>query len=170
MLLTMSETANDLPLVTELCWSAELQTGDGRMDQTHEEFVDLLTRLRGLQDGDPVPLFRELVAHTVEHFEQEDRWMVATGFSADNCHSLQHRSILDTLQAVETHYLQGDTEIISRMADALAEWFPQHAQTMDAGLAQHLKSLNFDTRTESMPDPQRVLHASMSGCGRMTCS
>lgn len=170
MLMSMSETANDFPVVPDLHWSADLQTGDDRMDQTHEAFVDLLAQLRGLQDEDPLPLFRELVTHTIEHFEQEDRWMVATGFSADNCHSLQHRSILDTLQAVETHYLQGDTEIIGRMADALAEWFPMHAQTMDAGLAQHLKSLAFDTRTESMPDPDRVKPASMSGCGSVTCS
>jgi hemerythrin-like metal-binding protein len=172
----MSQTVNDFPVVPDLHWCASLQTGDARMDQTHEEFVDLLARLRALHgsDGqhgaDPLPLFRQLVAHTIEHFEQEDRWMVATGFSADNCHSLQHKSILDTLQAVETHYLQGDSTIIGRMADALAEWFPQHAQSMDAGLALHLKSLAFDTRTESMPDPERVRPASMSGCGSVSCS
>jgi len=166
----MPETANDFPVVPDLRWSADLQVGDGRMDQTHAEFVDLLARLRGLQSTDPLPLFRELVAHTIEHFEQEDRWMLATGFSADNCHSLQHRSILDTLQAVETHYLQGDTEIIARMADALAEWFPMHAQTMDAGLALHLKSLAFDTQTESMPNPERVRPASISGCGSVSCN
>lgn len=166
----MSETAHDFPVVPDLHWSSELQTGDSRMDETHEEFLLLLARLRALHAEDPLPLFRELVTHTIGHFAQEDRWMVATGFSADNCHSLQHKSILDTLQAVEDQHLQGDTSIISRMADALAEWFPMHAQSMDAGLALHLKSLSFDTLSETMPDPDRVRPASISGCGSISCS
>jgi len=28
---------------------------------------------------------------------QEDRWMLASGFTADNCHSLRHQSVLVTL-------------------------------------------------------------------------
>jgi len=96
--------------------------------------------------------------------------MLATGFTADNCHAGQHKSVLDTMRAVETHYLQGDTDIISRMADALAEWFPVHARSMDAGLALHLQSLGYDTRTETLPDPSRVRPATMSGCGSVSCS
>lgn len=166
----MTEAATDFPVVPDLHWSDELHTGDARMDETHEEFVRMLADLRALPPEAQLPLYRELTAHTVAHFAQEDRWMLATGFTADNCHSLQHKSVLDTMQAVETHYLQGDLDIISRMADALAEWFPMHARSMDAGLAQHMRSLGFDTRTETLPDPSRVRPASMSGCGSITCS
>jgi hemerythrin-like metal-binding protein len=166
----MTEAATDFPVVPDLHWSDELHTGDARMDETHEEFVRMLADLRALPAEAQLPLYRELTAHTEAHFAQEDRWMLATGFTADNCHSLQHKSILDTMRAVETHYLQGDLDIISRMADALAEWFPMHARSMDAGLAQHMRSLGFDTRTETLPDPSRVRPASMSGCGSITCS
>ncbi|TDQ41954.1 hemerythrin domain-containing protein [Tepidicella xavieri] len=166
----MTEAATDFPVVPDLHWSDELHTGDARMDETHEEFVRMLADLRALPAEAQLPLYRELTAHTEAHFAQEDRWMLATGFTADNCHSLQHKSILDTMRAVETHYLQGDLDIISRMADALAEWFPMHARSMDAGLAQHMRSLGFDTHTETLPDPSRVRPASMSGCGSITCS
>lgn len=166
----MTEAATDFPVVPDLHWSDELHTGDARMDETHEEFVRMLADLRALPAEAQLPLYRELTAHTEAHFAQEDRWMLATGFTADNCHSLQHKSVLDTMRAVETHYLQGDLDIISRMADALAEWFPMHARSMDAGLAQHMRSLGFDTRTETLPDPSRVRPASMSGCGSITCS
>jgi hemerythrin len=165
-----SETPAEFPVVPELVWSDALQTGDTRMDETHEGFVELLSELRRLPTDLQLPVFKQLIAHTIEHFDQEDRWMLATGFTAENCHTLQHKSILDTMNAVESHYLKGDVEIISRMADALAEWFPMHAQSMDAGLAQHLQSLGFDTCTESLPDPSRVRPASMSGCGSVTCS
>ena len=168
--MSANASATEFPVIPDLPWSEDLHTGDARMDETHEEFVTMLATLRALPCEQHLEPFRDLVRHTVAHFEQEDRWMVATGFAADNCHSGQHRSILDTMRAVETHYLQGDQEIIGRMADALAEWFPVHAKTMDAGLALHLQSLQFDTRTESMPDPDRVRPATMSGCGSMSCS
>lgn len=153
-----------------LSWVTELQTGDTRMDDTHEEFVAMLNTLLATPPRDQLPLYREFLAHTVAHFEQEERWMVATGFSADNCHATHHATILDTMRAVETHYLEGDNEIIQRLAEALVEWFPQHAATMDAGLALHLKDVGFDSHTETLADPSKVRAATMSGCGSVSCS
>jgi hemerythrin-like metal-binding protein len=117
-----------------------------------------------------MPLYRAFLDHTVEHFAQEERWMLATGFSADNCHASHHATILETMRAVIEHYEQGDTEIITRLAEALAEWFPGHAATMDAGLAQHLQSVGFDSVTETLADPSRVQSVTMSGCGSVSCS
>jgi hemerythrin len=166
---TATDTA-EFPVVPDLHWSADLVSGDSRMDATHHEFVEQLAELRAAPVEQQLGLFRDLTRHTQEHFDQEDRWMVATGFSADNCHASQHKSILETMQAVETHFLQGDQDIIARMADALAEWFPQHAQSMDAGLAQHMARVKFDSQTETLADPSLVRPATMSGCGSVSCS
>ena len=117
------------PDIPPLYWSDALATGDARMDETHEEFVTQLAALRALPHDQQLAPYRALVAHTREHFAREERWMVAVGFAPDNCHASHHRQILDTMRAVEEHYLQGDHEIIERMAAALAEWFPMHAQT-----------------------------------------
>ncbi|WP_297726312.1 hypothetical protein, partial [Limnohabitans sp. Rim8] len=117
-----------------------------------------------------LPLYKAFLSHTVEHFAQEDRWMLATGFSADNCHAGQHTTILETMRAVEVHYEGGDTEIITRLAEALTEWFPGHANSMDAGLAQHLKSVNFDSVTETLADPSVIHNVTLSGCGSISSS
>lgn len=162
------EAANTL--ADGLTWAPNLQTGDPRMDDTHEEFVTMLNQLLTTPMRDQLPLYREFLAHTVAHFEQEERWMLATGFSADNCHASHHATILDTMRAVEEHYLKGDNDIIQRLAEALVEWFPQHAASMDAGLALHLKSVGFDSHTETLADPSKVRAATMSGCGSVTCS
>ncbi len=170
----MENTQSELTAVSRfadgLNWSPNLQTGDDRMDHTHEEFVTMLNALLLTPQEAQLNLYREFLNHTVEHFAQEDRWMLATGFSEDNCHAGQHATILETMRAVETHYVQGDTEIISRMAEALVEWFPQHAGSMDAGLALHLKSVNFDSETETLADPSVIKHVTMSGCGSVSCS
>lgn len=151
-------------------WSSALSVGDDRMDHTHAEFVEQLNQLLSTSDDQQLPLYQTFLAHTVAHFAQEERWMLATGFAPDNCHATHHETILETMRAVEAHHRQGDTGIITRMAEALAEWFPQHAASMDAGLALHLRSVGFDTVTETLADPDRVRPASMSGCGSVSCS
>ena len=155
---------------TGLNWSPTLSVGDARMDETHEEFVTLLNQLLATPQSEQLPLYRQFVEHTVAHFAQEERWMLATGFTADNCHASHHATILETLHAVIPHYEQEDPEIITRLAEALVEWFPQHTASMDAGLALHLKEVGFDTRTETLADPDKVRPATMSGCGSVSCS
>ena len=153
-----------------LNWSDALITGDARMDETHEEFVDMLNAIRALPHDQQLEPYRQFYEHTVEHFAQEERWMLATGFSADNCHASHHATILETMRAVEEHYLKGDTEIIERMMDAMAEWFPGHANSMDRGLSQHLAEVGFDSTTETLADPSKVQNVVMSGCGSVTCT
>ena len=156
--------ANGLP------WTASLHTGDARMDETHQEFTDMLNQILATPQDQQLPLYRQFLLHTVEHFAQEERWMLATGFSADNCHAEHHATILETMRAVESHYEAGDTDIISRLAEALAEWFPGHAASMDAGLAIHLKNVGFDSVTETLADPSVIQSVTMSGCGSVSCS
>jgi hemerythrin len=167
----MNTTATlDAPAIAPLQWNPSLSVGDTRMDDTHAEFVTLLNQILATPQDHQLPLYRAFVDHTVEHFAQEERWMLATGFSADNCHASHHATILETMNAVVEHYEKGDTEIITRLAEALAEWFPQHAASMDAGLALHLKEVGFDSTTETLADPSKVRPASMSGCGSVSCS
>ena len=64
----------------------------------------------------------------------------------------------------------GPQDIINRMGEALGEWFGQHAQTMDAGLAQHLQSVGFDSATETLADPAAIRNVTVSGCGSISCS
>ena len=151
-------------------WTESLHTGDARMDETHQEFVDKINAILRTPVDEQLPLYQAFLQHTVEHFAQEERWMLATGFSADNCHAEHHATILETMRVVEAHYLDTDKDIITRMAEALAEWFPGHAASMDAGLAAHLKSVGFDSETETLADPSVIQTVTMSGCGSVSCS
>lgn len=146
-------------------WSENLLTGDARMDHTHQEFAHQLNTLLATPVADQLPVYQAFLNHTVAHFAQEDRWMQATGFAPTNCHSDQHAMILETMQAVVAHYLQGETDIINRMAEALGEWFAQHAVSMDAGLAQHLQSVGFDSATETLGTPQTAAAVAVMGAG-----
>jgi hemerythrin-like metal-binding protein len=164
----MTQTAT--PSSTFMPWTDSLHTGDARMDETHQEFVDMINQILATPEDQQLPVYKAFLNHTVEHFAQEERWMLATGFSADNCHAEHHATILETMRVVEAHYLDSDKTIITRMAEALAEWFPGHANSMDAGLAAHLKSVGFDSVTETLADPSAIRNVTMSGCGSVSCS
>ena len=163
-------TTSDQATPNLMTWTPSLNTGDARIDETHQEFVDMINTILVTPEEEQLPVYKAFLNHTVEHFAQEERWMLATGFSADNCHAEHHATILETMRVVEAHYLDSDKQIITRLAEALAEWFPGHANSMDAGLAAHLKSVGFDSVTETLADPSAIKHVTMSGCGSVSCS
>ena len=158
--------------MTALTWNESLALNNAQMDRTHEEFVDLLAATAAALPGPEAALlqaFDLLTLHTVEHFAQEDRWMAATGFAADNCHAYQHQAVLAVMQECVNRAREGaDFEPLRLAVDELAIWFPQHAQSMDAALAQHLESLQFDPATGQCARPLPA--DAQTGCGGSSCS
>jgi hemerythrin-like metal-binding protein len=151
-------------------WSDALALDLPAMDNTHREFVDLLALAETAPDDSLLTHWSTLVEHTDEHFSREDQWMQATRFSASNCHSMQHQIVLQVMREGIKLINAGDLATVRQMIRDLAIWFPQHAHSMDAALAQHLRSVGFDpiTGLVAMPEalPQEVIH----GCGGATCS
>lgn len=146
-------------------WSEALVLNVPIMDETHREFVDLLTAVENAADEALLPLWQALISHTEAHFGQEDRWMQATGFAADNCHSTQHKVVLDIMREGAKRCAEGDCSMVRGMTPELADWFSYHAQTMDAALAQHMGSVGFDPATGTVSNAQALPEGLISGCG-----
>ena len=130
-----------------LQWSDALSLDMPLMDATHQEFVALLAEVVQAPDVLLVPRWGALIAHTQDHFDREDQWMQDTGFAADNCHATQHKVILQVMREGEARGHAGDVDVVRQMARELGAWFPQHAQSMDASLALHLRSAGYDPTT-----------------------
>jgi len=160
-----SETAQIQTVPLE--WSEALALNDAKTDDTHQEFIELCQQTAASAGQAQLNLFVELVAHTVEHFGQEERWMLAAGLNAGHCHFSEHRNVLEVMKEVERRAQQGDIHLIPNMLEALAEWFPVHATSMDAGLVAFLQTAGFDTRTETFkgPPPKIELMSPEQGCG-----
>jgi hemerythrin len=144
------------------------------MDQTHLEFVQLLgatedALLTSRADG--LLRYEALVEHTVGHFGQEDRWMAASGFAPENCHTFQHAQVLELMQEVSRLAKEKDDfGPLERVLPELGKWFAVHAQSMDAALASHLQQLGFEPATGAIRQPLVAEAAPISGCGGSTCS
>ncbi len=151
--------------MSRLEWSEALSVSMPVMDQTHVEFVDLLSQVQEAQDTELLASWQALVEHTDAHFAQEDRWMLATGFAPGSCHLTQHAVVLKVLEEGLEAGRQGQLEPIRQMAHELTIWFPHHAQTMDSGLALHLKSVGYDPLTGEVTQPDALPSQAINGCG-----
>lgn len=156
--------------MTALQWSEALALGLDFMDDTHREFVELLAACARADDAALAAAWDALVDHTDRHFAQEDRWMERTGFSSTNCHSTQHRVVLQVLREGAAQLAAGNRAPARQMVRELALWFPQHAQTMDAALALHLRGVGFDAATGEVRRPEALAEAPIHGCGGVYCS
>lgn len=160
-------------------WSVELANQHPQMDATHQEFIDHLARLHAALDGERSALldaFDDMVLHTVAHFGQEDRWMLDTGYTPENCHTLQHRQVLDLFRDLRRQIVEQDRwELIGRLLPELSDWFSQHAQGADAALAFHISTVGYDTVTRRMPEragqngEAAAVTAPASSCGSDSC-
>jgi hemerythrin-like metal-binding protein len=153
-----------------LPWSDGLRLGLSLMDDTHEEFVELLARAEAADDASLPALWNTLVAHTAEHFGREDEWMLATGFALGNCHMSQHQSVMQVLRQGAAEAAQGKLEPIRKVIGELAVWFPHHAQTMDSALALHLRGVGYDLDTGAIAVPEALPAEAITGCGGSSCS
>jgi hemerythrin-like metal-binding protein len=151
-------------------WSDALALDLPAMDDTHREFVDLLAQVETASDETLLAHWRTLVDHTDEHFGREDQWMQATRFSSTNCHSVQHQVVLQVMREGITRAEAGDLGAIRQMARELAIWFPQHAQSMDAALALHLRGIGYDPLTGIVAMPEALPNSIIHGCGGASCS
>lgn len=151
--------------MSRLEWSEALSLSMPVMDQTHVEFVDLLSQVQEAQDTELLTRWQALIDHTEAHFAQEDRWMLATGFAPGSCHLTQHAVVLKVLKEGLEAGRQGQLEPIRQMAHELTIWFPHHAQTMDSGLALHLKSVGYDPVTGEVTQPEALPSQAINGCG-----
>lgn len=157
-----------------LIWTDTLSLRHPRMDETHREFVDLLAAVEAALEAPAAELLDRVdhfVDHTEEHFAQEERWMAAMGFAPQNCHSQHHANVIGVLREVRRRLAEeGDANIVRLLVPEMAQWFPMHAQSMDAALAMTMSQLGFDTETQTSLRPLPELAEPITGCGGHHCS
>ena len=120
-------------------WDDDFKLGHTQMDEVHEEFVEIVNAMMVCADDALLFHLRRFEVHARDHFDQERHWMNASGFPAAECHLAEHdavmRSVAEVMDGVR---LGGSPAEIRRLAGALADWFPAHADYLDAALAQWL--------------------------------
>jgi len=117
-------------------WSDAYLLGFGPMDETHQEFVEIVNSMLTAEGSAMAEMLALFERHTSAHFDQEARWMEETEFPARQCHLDEHNAVLKSLREVRVLVDQGDIAVARRFATELKKWFPAHAQYLDSAVAQ----------------------------------
>lgn len=158
--------------MTAIAWNDTLKLDQTEIDQTHQEFVALLNELSEVLTGgrDPIAVYEKVLSHTEQHFAMEEDWMAATGFAADNCHSTQHKLVLDVMREVLEHARdKQDLQPMHALLPELVNWFPAHAEMMDAALVFHIKQTGYDPATGVISKALAQSGTPISSCGSSSC-
>jgi hemerythrin len=118
-----------------LVWTDALLLGYGPMDDTHREFVEVVSALMQATDAHLGSALERVERHLRAHFGTEDRWMVETDFPARQCHMDEHEAVLATLDQVKELCASGNKAIVRRFGNELTKWFPGHADYLDSALS-----------------------------------
>lgn len=119
-------------------WREEFAVGHGTMDATHHEFVHCVAALLQARDDEQAAALDAFADHARRHFAEEDEAMRQTGYGSAGCHVDEHAAVLKSVEEVRAALAQGKHHVVRSLGQALADWFPQHAQVMDLGLARWL--------------------------------
>ena len=155
--------------MSSFTWSPEMSLDMPALDTLHTECTDLIAAVLDATDDALLALWDRLIAHTAELFAQEDRWMQATGFAPNNCHSSQHATVLQIMREGAEKGAEGNLGIVRQMAHELTVWLPHHIDAMDAGLAQHLNEVGYDTVTGHISKPEMLPQNTVSSCSVEPC-
>ncbi len=128
-------------------WNENLVLDRGVMDDTHREFIGLLNRVADARDGELLAVLDEFIAHTEAHFAQEQLWMEQMSFPPAECHAKEHDGVLEVAREVRVRAAAGETGFGLVLAQAVAQWFADHAGSMDNVLELYMKEVGFEPKT-----------------------
>ena len=161
--------------MSALTWNEALALHQPQIDATHREFVELLGGVEAALDGDVVTLGAALeafIGHTEAHFAQENDWMLRVGFGEGHCHGSEHAQVLELMHEVRRRLqTEADVRVVRALVPALAQWFPIHAASMDAGLAEVMIARGFEPDTGTMlkpPGDDEAADAAVAVCEHLT--
>ena len=118
-------------------WTDAYLLGYAPMDHTHREFVELVDALRSCDDSAFVGHLHAFRLHAEAHFLQENTWMADTAYPPMACHVDEHNAVLKSVREVQAQLAAGGAVADARgLVEALADWFPGHADYLDAPLSQ----------------------------------
>lgn len=109
------------------------------MDKTHDEFLEILERVRSADKAEFLPLFEEMIEHTKEHFSFEEDMMQTHNFYGRQEHVDEHTNLLDEMQYFYEKAKRMPMIGLSYINNYALEKFTRHIINIDSQLAMFLK-------------------------------
>jgi hemerythrin len=105
------------------------------MDSMHDELAHLLALFTAPGAVVDLRALNQVHDHLTRHFAEEDAWMTGSDFPPRDCHMDEHAAVIRSCAEVLALAETGDLAAAHGFIQALADWFPGHADYLDSALA-----------------------------------
>lgn len=109
------------------------------MDEKHDEFLALLRNIRSCEKEKFLPLFKEMIEHTKEHFSFEEELMDRYEFYAKQEHFDEHKTLLGEMEYFYEKAQKLPMFGKSYINDYAYDKFKRHIINIDSQLAMFFK-------------------------------
>jgi hemerythrin len=128
-----------MPAATAFTWTDRFKLGYDPMDETHQEFVEIVNAMLSAPDAGLRAHLDAFMAHAEMHFAQELAWMIETDFPSTACHADEHEAVMKSVREVRDLLAAGgNPATVRELAAELERWLPGHTDYLDSALAQWL--------------------------------
>lgn len=118
-----------------ISWDDGLLVGLPSIDREHEDLVGEVEALVAAADREVADRLATVSGRLEAHFASEEALIAEYEFGPGACHIEEHDRVRASLAEVSALVAAGDADVGRAFARALAEWLPQHIETMDSSLA-----------------------------------
>lgn len=120
-----------------MTWNKDLELEVGDMNAQHQKLLELMNKLfdlnnEGVSKETIINALHELGAYTIEHFEQEEKYMETLGFEKLETHKLIHRDLLKKFGEHQRDFIQSTDKVLTEaFFGFLRLWLRAHIMGID---------------------------------------
>jgi hemerythrin-like metal-binding protein len=139
------ENQEDTPQMPLITWNDKLSVGVKALDDDHKRMIHIVNELHdGIMLGRARDVLSraldELVAHTENHFAQEEQLFAQTGYRGRTAHKKEHRKLTKSVKELQDLYKSGAPGSLSlETMNFLETWAVTHIQE-DQKCGPHLNA------------------------------
>lgn len=127
----------------KVTWTDTLAVGNSQMDQQHRNLFKMANAVgacldAGIHNEIVVQIFNQIILHTAEHFEQEERLLKAMDFPEYESHKKSHDNLKEKLNDYALKMQRDDGCISSDIYGFFINWLTHHILTEDSKYESHI--------------------------------
>lgn len=129
--------------MTELVWTAELDTGIREIDVQHKRILSYINALNELKSTSSreelATVLDEMVDYTISHFAFEEALMENAGYMFSEPHKKVHQLFARRVAEYKTRFEAGE-DVTADLHSMLSRWLFNHIRNEDHGYVDAVKT------------------------------
>ncbi len=126
-----------------LSWDETFSVGVAQIDDQHRQLIDLINKIHTARaDGNESAVIRrvifQLFKYATHHFSEEESLMRDNNYPDFQTHYKEHEFFISRLDAIATHFGQGEIQVAGETFRFLVDWLLDHILTVDKKLGRFL--------------------------------